>query len=124
MQVGAFDDFDPPRPKRSDGGCGSRPLISAVCKYALDEREQLAHGLQDQKAAIAVLYVGWVNNQVEHQAERIDNNVTLLAFDFLARVIARRVDFGPPFSAPLTLWLSMMAAVGLASRSACSRTAA
>jgi hypothetical protein len=29
----------------------------------------------------------------------------------------------PPFSALLTLWLSMIAAVGLASREACSRHA-
>jgi hypothetical protein len=32
-----------------------------------------------------------------------------------------RINGGPPFSALLTLWLSMMAAVGLASRSSFSR---
>jgi hypothetical protein len=32
-----------------------------------------------------------------------------------ARIKAMRIDTGPPFSALLTLWLSMMAAVGLAS---------
>ena len=31
------------------------------------------------------------------------------------------VDAGPPFSPLFTLWLSMMAAVGLASRRSCSR---
>ena len=31
------------------------------------------------------------------------------------------IDADPPFSALFTLWLSMMAAVGLASRCACSR---
>jgi hypothetical protein len=41
--------------------------------------------------------------------------------DFLAGVVTRRIDAGPPFSALFTLWLSMMAAVGLASRCACSR---
>jgi hypothetical protein len=45
----------------------------------------------------------------------------LLAFDLLARIVAMRVDASPPFSALFTLWLSMMAAVGLASRCACSR---
>jgi hypothetical protein len=29
--------------------------------------------------------------------------VSLLAFDFLARIVAGRIDPGPPFSAPLTL---------------------
>jgi hypothetical protein len=31
----------------------------------------------------------------------------------LARIVTRRIDAGPPFSALFTLWLSMMAAVGL-----------
>jgi hypothetical protein len=51
----------------------------------------------------------------------IDEDVPLLALDFLARVVAGRIDARPPFSALLTLWLSMMAAVGLASREAASR---
>jgi hypothetical protein len=47
--------------------------------------------------------------------------MALLALDQLARIKAVRIDAGPPFSALLTLWLSMMAAVGLASRSSFSR---
>jgi hypothetical protein len=55
------------------------------------------------------------------QTQRIYENMALLAFDLLARIIAMRIDARPPFSALYTLWLSMMAAVGLASRSSCSR---
>jgi len=44
--------------------------------------------------------------------------MALLALDLFARIIAMRIDADPPFSALFTLWLSMMAAVGLASRSA------
>jgi hypothetical protein len=55
------------------------------------------------------------------QAEGIDEEMTLLAFDLLARVIARRVDARPPFSALLTLWLSITAALGEASRPSRSR---
>jgi hypothetical protein len=47
--------------------------------------------------------------------------VPLLALDLLARIVPVRINARPPFSALLTLWLSMMAAVGLASRCACSR---
>jgi hypothetical protein len=64
-----------------------------------------------------------MNDGVQQQTQRVDQNVTLLALDFLACIIARRIDARPPFSALFTLWLSMMAAVGLASRSACSRQA-
>ena len=79
------------------------------------------HGREQHDAAIAVLDVGTVNDCVEQQTKRIYENVTLLAFDFLACIVAMRIDPGPPFSALFTLWLSMMAAVGLASRSLCSR---
>jgi hypothetical protein len=57
----------------------------------------------------------------QDQAEGIDEEMALLAFDLLARVIARRVDARPPFSAPFTLWLSITAALGEASRPSRSR---
>jgi hypothetical protein len=60
---------------------------------------------------------------MEQQAQRIYENMALLALDLFARIIAMRIDAAPPFSALFTLWLSMMAAVGLASRSASSRHA-
>jgi hypothetical protein len=44
--------------------------------------------------------------------------MAFLTFDLLARIVAMQINRIPPFSAPLTLWLSMIAAVGLASRSA------
>jgi transposase len=37
------------------------------------------------------------------------------------RMWLKETHRAPPFSAPFTLWLSMIAAVGLASRPACSR---
>ena len=62
-----------------------------------------------------------MNNGVEQQAYCIDKNVPLLALDLLARIVTVRINARPPFSALFTLWLSMMAAVGLAFRWACSR---
>jgi len=62
-----------------------------------------------------------VNDGVQNQALGVYQQVTLLALDLLSRVVAVRVDRGPPFSALLTLWLSMIAALGLASREAWSR---
>jgi hypothetical protein len=65
-----------------------------------------------------------LNDGVQQQTQRVYENVALLALDLLARIIAMRIDPGPPFSALFTLWLSMIAAVGLASRSLFSRHAA
>ena len=58
---------------------------------------------------------------LHQQALRVDEHVPLLAFDLLAAIEARPINPRPPFSALLTLWLSMIAAVGLASRAAYSR---
>jgi hypothetical protein len=74
-----------------------------------------------QKTAIAVLDIGGMHKGMYWQALRVDQDVPLLALDFLATIEARRINVAPPFSALLTLWLSMMAAVGLAARSACLR---
>jgi len=62
-----------------------------------------------------------MHDSVQQETQRIDENMPLLALDQLAGIEPMRIDACPPFSALLTLWLSMMQALGLASRSACSR---
>jgi hypothetical protein len=64
-----------------------------------------------------------VDDHAQQQALRVDENVALAALRFLARVIADRINPEPPFSADLTLWLSMIPADGLASRPIFSRSA-
>ena len=98
-----------------------RPLIAAVGVELEKERIEAEQGCHEQRAAVAVLNVGGVHDGVHQEALRIDENVPLLALDLLARVIPVRIDARPPFSALFTLWLSMMAAVGEASRPARSR---
>jgi hypothetical protein len=64
-----------------------------------------------------------MNDDVQQETERVDEDMPLAARDLLARIVTLRVDRGPPFCAALALWLSMIAAVGLASRPSCSRVA-
>ena len=78
-------------------------------------------GRHQHGATVAILNVGAMHDGVHQQALRIDEDMPLLAFDLLACIKAMRVDATAPFSADLTLWLSRIAAVGLASRPACSR---
>ncbi len=99
----------------------ARSLIGAVGEQLSQEGEQPEQRRQQQNAAVAILNVGGGDNTAQQQALRVDEDVPLLAFDQLARVKAGRIKPGPPFSALFTLWLSMMQAVGLASRSAVSR---
>ena len=120
--IGALDDFGlelgqdfRERPAKV------RPLIGGVGEEPSQKGLRPKQRCEQQDATVAVLDIGGMNDGVQQQAERIYENVALLALDFLTRIIAMRIDPGPPFSALFTLWLSMMAAVGLASRSLCSR---
>lgn len=99
-------------------------LIAAVGEELFQERVHPEEGRKKENAAIAILDIGRMNDGVKQQTQRVYENVALLTFDLFARVVAMRIDARPPFSALFTLWLSMMAAVGLASRSSCSRHAA
>ena len=98
-----------------------QPGIGAVGKQLAQEGELPEQGGQQQHAAIPVLHVGGGDQGVQQQSELVDQDVAFLAFDQLAGVEAVWIDRCPPFSALFTLWLSMMQAVGLASRAACSR---
>ena len=103
------------------GAAKDRPLIGAVGEQFPEKGKQTEQCRQQLKAAVAILNVGSGDDAVQQQALRIDQNMPLLALDQLARIEAVRIDARPPFSALFTLWLSMMQAVGLASRSAFSR---
>jgi hypothetical protein len=121
---GSFDDFG--FETRQDFGepvGKNRPLIGAVGKQLLEKWKQAFHRRQKQEATVTLLNAGGMYDGVEQQTQRIYQYMALLALDLFARIIAMRIDAGPPFSALFTLWLSIMAAVGLASRSAFSRHA-
>ena len=120
--VGALDDFDDQAAHRAGRAVlEDRPCISTVGEQLAQERELSEQSGQQQDAAVAVLHIGGGDQRVQHQTQRIDQDMALLALDQLARIKAVWVDRSPPFSALFTLWLSMTQAVGLASRSACSR---
>lgn len=97
------------------------PLIAAIGNKLAQKREQAEQSRENQHTTVAVLNVCRMDDSMQQKTYRIDQDVTLLPLDFLARVIAVRIDAGPPFSALFTLWLSITQAVGLASRPICSR---
>lgn len=101
--IGALDDLDLPVTERPHRGGRSGTLVRAVGGDARDERERPARLFEQRQGAITILDVGRVNVGRQDQAERVDQDMTLLPFDLLARVIARRVDASAPFSALLTL---------------------
>lgn len=124
MLLVAFDDLQRPGSGFGDRFGRFRTLISGIGEDAFDEGEQAARAaIEDQAGAIAILDVGRMDDDVQQEAERVDEDMPLAPLDLLARVVARRIERRPPFCAPLALWASMIAAVGLASRPAVSRIA-
>jgi hypothetical protein len=69
---------------------------------------------QQRDAAVAILNASGVNEGQQQQVSCIYEKMAPLALDLLARVEPMRIDRGPLFRR-FTLWLSMMASVGLAS---------
>ena len=98
-----------------------RPRVGRVGKQFLEKREPSEQSGQNHQPSIAILHIGRCHQRVQQQSHRIDEHMALFAFDQLAGIEPIWIDADAPFSALFTLWLSMMQAVGLASRSASSR---
>jgi len=74
-----------------------RPLVAAVGVEFAQEREQAKQGGHQQHAAIAILYVGGMDDREKQQTLRVYKQMALLALDRLARVVAMPVDRAPFF---------------------------
>ena len=98
-----------------------RSSVSAIGEQFCEKRKLTEQRCQQPDAAVTILNTSGMNDRVQQQTLHVDENMSFLAFDQFARIEPVRINAGPPFSALFTLWLSMMQAVGLASRSAFSR---
>jgi len=98
MQLIAFDDLHFPSAGLGDGGGGFWSLVAGIGENALDEREQTARApIEHERRAIAILHVGRMNDDVQQQTERVDENMPFTARNLLARVKALRVERRAPF---------------------------
>src|SRR5208337_5442253 len=73
-----------------------RPLMAGVGIELDQERESAEEARHQQRAAVAILDVGGMHDRVHQQPLGIDEDVPLLALDLLARIVAGRIDAGPP----------------------------
>jgi hypothetical protein len=76
-------------------------LIAAIGEQFFQERGHPEQGRDNEHAAVAVLNIGRMDDDVKQQAQRIDRDMAFLSGDFLARIIAARIDVGPPWIFPL-----------------------
>jgi hypothetical protein len=98
VQFVALDDLDRPM---AGAGCGVRDagsLVTGIGEDALDKGEQAAGApVENQSRPITILNVGRMNDDVQQEAERIDQDVALAPGDLLARIKSLRVERGAPF---------------------------
>ena len=97
------------RPSRKQA---SDPVVDAVGEHDREPAVEALDPLQQIPGAVSVLDIGGMDEDTEQEAGGIDPKMALAALDLLGSVVAAR----PPFSVVLRLWVSMITAVGLASR--------
>jgi len=117
LVIVARDDLQRPARHRRDPA----HQLAAVATVGPEQRQarETSHQRDDHElGSRAVLDAGRVDHHHEQQAQRVYRARPLASFDLLACVIAT----DPPFSVVLTLWLSMIAALGLSSRPSLART--
>ena len=62
--------------------------IATISKDAFDKREQSSCPAQQQEGTVTVLNVGGMNDNVQQEAQRVDQDVPLATLDLLTRVVA------------------------------------
>ena len=120
--VAALDDFDAQRRNLGDRGGDLVSVVAVVGPDELEPGKAVADFVEHERGAVSVLQAGGVDDDAQRQALRVDQRVKLAALDLLAGVVAGQAVMTAPFSADFNDWLSMIAAVGLASRSMPSRS--
>ena len=98
VQFVALDDLEHPTTGAGSRSGSSRSLIAGIGKDALNEGEQAAGAsIEDQPRPVAVLNVGGMDDDVQQEAERIDQDMALAPGDLLACIKPLRVKRGAPF---------------------------
>ncbi len=111
-------DEDQRQAEQEAGEENREAIVDAVGEHRFEPTVQRLDPVQQGPRAVGILDVGGVDDDAQQEAGRIDRDVAFAAPDLLGRIVATR----SPFSVVLTLWVSMMAAVGLGSRPSCSRS--
>lgn len=115
----AFHDLDRSK-KPTAGPVYELARIATVRKDQLQSAKPRTQLPDQELGPVAVLDIRGMHHQRHDQPQRVDNQMTLAAQDFLARVVSP----SPPFSAVLTDWLSRMPTLGVGFFPAFRRTRA
>ena len=91
MQFIALDDRQFPGAGLGDGGSGLRSPVRGISEDTVDEGEEAACApIEDEQSAVAILHSGRVDDDVQQQAEGVDQDMPFAAGDLLGRIKALR----------------------------------
>jgi hypothetical protein len=96
-------------------------VVALIRPDQFEPGETLADFIKNEGRPITILDTRGVNDDPYRQPFSIEERMDLAPFHLLAGVVAYLAIKTAPFSADFKLWLSMTAAVGLASRPSFSR---
>jgi hypothetical protein len=95
-------------------------VVAAVGPHEFEPGETFADFVENKACAVPVLQARGMDHDAPRQTSDVDQGAELATLHLLAGVVPHCVvftpAFTPPFSAAFSDWLSMIAAVGLASR--------
>lgn len=95
-----FGNFDlKSTPERGDALAKAGALIGGIGKEGLELGKGGLQGGQQAQPAIPILKIRRMDQGIEHEPLGIHQDLALLVLDALTRILARRVNPCPPFSA-------------------------
>src|SRR5215212_3510368 len=98
VQFVALDDLEHPTTGAGSRSRGARSLIAGIGEDALDAGEEAAGAsIENQSRPVAVLNIGGMDDDVQQEAERIDQDMALAPGDLLPRIKPLRVKRGAAF---------------------------
>ncbi len=86
--IGPLDDLERERSDLLQCALQLRSGINTIGED-MSQPRPAPDGFEDGRRAVAILNIGAVNHEADHQSERVDDDMTLASLDLLARVIAR-----------------------------------
>src|SRR5260221_1780882 len=108
--VSAFDNFQDPA-EATPYPAHQRPFVDVIRPDQAQAWKMSRHRAEHQAGTGWVLQASTMHHHHQQQAQCIHHNMAFAPFDALTRIKALQ----PPFSVVLTLWLSILAALGWAS---------
>ena len=103
MPVTAADDLESPRARAGHRILHLSALIARVSDDAFEKGKAPSRLSQQSLGSVSILHAGGMDVDGQQQSEGVGQDVALAAQHLLARVIAGRVERGPPLRAPLTV---------------------